>query len=74
MGAIIKKTRKYSSKREAKKIKACQIILGECAEKAKADLIVTGDKHLIKLGSYKEGKTLKLADFIYLLEKKGEKN
>ena len=46
----------------------------ECAEKAKANLIVTGDKHLLKLGNYKEIRIVKLVDFISLIEKESEKS
>ena len=46
----------------------------ECAGKVGANFIVTGDKHLLKLESYKNIKIVKLADFICLIEKESEKN
>lgn len=45
----------------------------ECAEKVRANLIVTGDKHLLKLRSYKSIKIVKLVDFLYLVEKENQK-
>ncbi len=41
----------------------------ECAIKAKADYIVSGDKHLLDLKQYKGIKILKPAQFLTLLEK-----
>lgn len=41
----------------------------ECAEKAGAHVLVTGDKHLLKLTSYKDAKIVRLADFVSLIEK-----
>jgi len=41
----------------------------ECAVKAKANFIVSGDKHLLDLGEYKNIQILKPAQFLTLLEK-----
>ncbi len=41
----------------------------ECAVKAKADLIVSGDSHLLDLKEYKGIRILKPAQFLTLLEK-----
>jgi uncharacterized protein len=39
----------------------------ECAVTAKCDYIISGDRHLIKLGSYKDIKILRPADFLFLI-------
>ena len=36
----------------------------ECALKAEADLLITGDKHLLKLEHYENFKIVKLSDFL----------
>ena len=36
----------------------------ECAAAGKADVIVTGDKEMLKLGSYKEIKIISLKDYL----------
>jgi putative PIN family toxin of toxin-antitoxin system len=41
----------------------------ECAISAKCDYIISGDRHLIKLGSYKKIKILEPADFLFLIRK-----
>ncbi|GAI12984.1 unnamed protein product, partial [marine sediment metagenome] len=41
----------------------------ECAISAKCDYIIYGDRHLIKLGSYKNIKILEPADFLFLVRK-----
>ncbi|MBC8387233.1 MAG: putative toxin-antitoxin system toxin component, PIN family [Actinobacteria bacterium] len=41
----------------------------ECAVSAKCEYIVSGDKHLINLKSYKNIKILKPADFLFLIKK-----
>lgn len=41
----------------------------ECAVKAKADYIVSGDKHLLELKKYKNIRVLKPARFLALIEK-----
>jgi uncharacterized protein len=40
----------------------------ECAIEAKADLLVTGDKHLLKIKQYEEFKVIKLADFLLMFD------
>lgn len=40
----------------------------ECALKAKAEFIVTGDKHLLKLQSYENTEIIRLSSFITLLQ------
>lgn len=40
----------------------------ECAILAEADLIVTGDSHLLSLKRYRETRIVKLADFLMLLK------
>ena len=40
----------------------------ECALKAKAEFIVTGDKHLLKLQRYEDTEIIKLSSFITLLQ------
>jgi len=40
----------------------------ECTVKAKADFIVSGDRHLLDLGKYKKIPVLKPAEFLTLLE------
>lgn len=41
----------------------------ECAVKAKVDYLITGDKHLLKLDSYREVKILTPSDFLKLFFK-----
>lgn len=41
----------------------------ECAISAQCDCIVSGDKHLVRLKSYKGIKILKPADFIFLVKR-----
>jgi len=41
----------------------------ECAVTAKCDYIISGDRHLIKLGAYKNIKILRPADFLFLIRK-----
>ena len=41
----------------------------ECASKAKADLLVTGDNHLLKLKQYESFKIIKLSAFLTILQK-----
>lgn len=41
----------------------------ECAISAECDYIISGDRHLIKLGSYKNIKVLKPTDFLFLIRK-----
>jgi putative PIN family toxin of toxin-antitoxin system len=38
----------------------------ECAAAAQADYLVTGDKHLLKLGSYRATRIVKAAEFLAL--------
>ncbi len=40
----------------------------ECALEAKARYLVSGDKHLLKVGSYKEIQILSVNDFLQVLE------
>jgi len=40
----------------------------ECALKAAADFVVTGDKHLLKLRSYKHLEIIRLSTFITMLQ------
>jgi len=40
----------------------------ECATEGKAELIVTGDKHLLKIGHYEDIKIIKLSDFLMMIE------
>ena len=40
----------------------------ECAVTAKADVIVTGDKHLLALGRYQDTTIIRLADFLAILQ------
>jgi len=40
----------------------------ECALKAESDLLVTGDKHLLKLRSYENCKIIKLSAFLGILQ------
>lgn len=42
----------------------------ECALDSGAEYIVTGDRHLLDLGSYQNVKIVKLSDFLDLVEKK----
>ena len=39
----------------------------EYALKAGADFLVTGDKHLLKLGNYENFKIMKLANFLKII-------
>jgi uncharacterized protein len=39
----------------------------ECAMEAQADLIVTGDKHLLKLGYHEDVRIVKLSDFLKII-------
>lgn len=41
----------------------------ECAVKAKAEFIISGDRHLLDLGEYKRISVLRPAQFLNLLEK-----
>ena len=41
----------------------------ECAISAKCDYIISGDGHLIKLGSYKDIRILRPTDFLFLIRK-----
>ncbi len=43
----------------------------ECAHAAGADLIVTGDRHLLDLGSYKRIRIVTLAEFLYSIGESG---
>lgn len=45
----------------------------ECALKAGADFLVTGDKHLLKLRSYGDFEIIKLSNFLRMLEQKTNK-
>lgn len=36
----------------------------ECAIEAKADLLITGDKHLLKIKHYEDFRIIKLSDFL----------
>ena len=40
----------------------------ECALKAETNFLVTGDKHLLKLGSYENCKIIKLSAFLRILQ------
>jgi putative PIN family toxin of toxin-antitoxin system len=40
----------------------------ECAIAAKADYVVSGDKHVLKVRSYKQTKMLSVSDFLELIE------
>jgi len=40
----------------------------ECAVEAKADLLVTGDKHLLKIKQYEDFKIIKLSDFLLMFD------
>jgi uncharacterized protein len=40
----------------------------ECAIEAKADLLVTGDKHLLKIKQYEDFRVIKLADFLMMFD------
>ena len=39
----------------------------ECALAAKADYIVSGDKHLLKVGSYKKTRIVSVSDFLQIV-------
>jgi len=41
----------------------------ECAISAKCDYIISGDRHLIKLGSYKDIEILRPTDSLFLIRK-----
>lgn len=40
----------------------------ECALAAKADYIVSGDKHLLKVGSYKKTRIVSVSEFLQILD------
>ena len=40
----------------------------ECASEGKVDLLITGDKHLLKIRHYENFKIIKLSDFLILFE------
>lgn len=40
----------------------------ECATEGKAELLVTGDKHLLKIRHYEDVKIIKLSDFLMKFE------
>lgn len=42
----------------------------ECAQTANADYIVSGDKHLLKVGCYKKTQIVSVSEFIQILTKK----
>jgi putative PIN family toxin of toxin-antitoxin system len=42
----------------------------ECAKSAKADYIISGDKHLLKMACYKRTKIVSVSEFIQILTKK----
>ena len=42
----------------------------ECALKAGADFLVTGDKHLLKLRNYENFEIMKLANFLRIIQQK----
>ena len=50
-----------------------QTIRTECASAAKADYIVTGDKHLLELASHKETKILSVNEFLSITTEKLKK-
>lgn len=41
----------------------------ECASEAKAHLLITGDKHLLKIKHYENFKIIKLSDFLMMFER-----
>lgn len=41
----------------------------ECASEAQADLIVTGDRHLVSLGRFDETRIMRLAEFLELMRR-----
>lgn len=41
----------------------------ECASETKADLLITGDKHLLKIQHYENFKIIKLSDFLMMFER-----
>lgn len=43
----------------------------ECATAAKADFVITGDKHLLTLGHFESIGIIKLADFLESLDREG---
>ena len=44
-------------------------MLLECALDSKADFIISGDKHLLKLKEFKDIKIVKAKDFLGILDK-----
>jgi uncharacterized protein len=42
----------------------------ECAQSAKADYIISGDKHLLKVACYKKTQIISVHEFIQILTKK----
>lgn len=44
----------------------------ECASAAKANYIVSGDKHLLKIGSYKKVQIISVNDFLKVMEVKNK--
>jgi putative PIN family toxin of toxin-antitoxin system len=42
----------------------------ECAVESKAELILTGDKHLLKIRHYQDSKIIKLSDFLMMFDGK----
>jgi putative PIN family toxin of toxin-antitoxin system len=45
----------------------------ECAIKAEADFLVTGDKHLLKLRNYGDFEIIKLSNFLRIVQQKTNK-
>ena len=42
----------------------------ECAQSAKADYIISGDKHLLKVACYKQTRIVSVGEFIQIVTKK----
>ena len=42
----------------------------ECAQAANAEYLISGDKHVLNVGTYNKIKTLSANDFLKLMEKK----
>ena len=42
----------------------------ECAQAAKADYIISGDKHLLKIARYKKTKIVSVCEFFQIITKK----
>jgi len=42
----------------------------ECAQSAKADYIISGDKHLLKVACYKKTQIVSVSEFIQIITKK----